>query len=333
MQIDTKLLLQLLYNIKRTQQYPPLWRQWIQEIDKDYQLLSLLEEHLSNLEPQVGIYQLLPSWTDDNNAYWGSLVTLSIYLFKEQLQEKRKAPTHIKGDYDITSATIIEGDLVVEGNLSTAYLENNAISLVVVGDLMVKGNYSFDAGSLIVLGDVWIEGSLNEKSDWSLTIIGGDCQVQQFIKSSGELFVQGKTISPLIYVSYNHGHCLFNKGFAALYFQESDHGGSYTFGEYEAPFIRIDEMRGIASVEVDQQYIQLKEILQPQYLEELADVDLENYDKEEFYNVEEFLEMEEEFELEELLYKLLEALEAGKSVFKPVIFEEWKNNFFTQYNP
>ena len=309
---------------KETQDYPTVLTDWLNAIDSKGVLLNALQEHLTTLEDTVAVAQLLPVWTEENNAEWGSLVALAIYLFQELLLTHKAAPTHIEGDYNITSSTVITGDLVVDGNLSTNYLEGHAIGLLVLGDLRVKGSYNFSDGSLIVLGNVLIEGAFNESSDWSLTVVGGDCQANQFLKSSGELFVLGKTIIPLIYVSYNHGHCLLNDGFNTLYFHESDHGRSYSFGPSEASFIRIDEMRGVETIAIDQNYIQLKALLQAEHLGDVSAVDFTSYDKEMFGDLEEFLESEHELEIDELTYELVTVLGQGQSIFEEQVLAAWK---------
>ncbi|MGH1339589.1 MAG: hypothetical protein ACRBFS_25955 [Aureispira sp.] len=326
MLLDKEPFLALATITKETQQYPTSLENWRKAVDPKQELIDALQQHLTAIAGTVTIPELLPVWTEENNADWGNLVALAIYLFQETLQAQKGTPTSIAGDYVIDSSTVITGDLVVEGNLSTKYLEGHAIGLLVLGDLTIKGSYNFSDGSLIVLGDVFIEGAFNEGSDWSLTVIGGNCQANRFVKSSGELLVQGKTISPLIYVSYNHGHCLLNAGFNTLYFHESDHGRSYCFGPSQAFFIRIDEITGVEIIAPDQNYTNLKTILQAEHLGDIATVDFTNYDRDEFGDVGAFLESEHEFEINELTYQLVGVLEGGQSIFKEDVLKDWSSH-------
>lgn len=331
MKIHTTPFINSIQQIKTSGQYPNDLTIWAKDTAKRHYVESFtyLDEiltHLDSLEDEVDVLSIFPKWTDENNAYWGTCVTLVTYLLKALPIQLPTKEVLIEGNYSINQPTLIEGDLVINGDLNIGYIEDHAIGLVVLGDLTIKGNYPLEDGLLVVFGNVTIEGYLDERSDWSITTIGGNLTVHQYLASSGELFVYGQTISPFIYLSYNHGFAILKDGFTSLYFHEADHGGSLCFGSYQAKFIRVDEMLGVKALDSSNNYKNLQEIINAALLGELATVDLENYDKEQYYDVEEYLEEELEFDPFELSDNFLAAFQENQPVFKSTILEQWKNN-------
>lgn len=331
MRIQKTPLLKSIQEIKSSGLYPNNLTSWVKDTAKRHYVepftyLDEISTHLDQLEDEVDLLSIFPKWTDQTNAYWGTTLALVTYLLKALPLELPTTETHIAGNYAINKPTLIEGNLVIDGDLSIGYIENHAIGLIVLGDLTIKGNYPLEDGLLIVCGSVTVEGNLDEGSDWSVTVVGGNLTVHQYLASSGELFVLGKTISPFIYLSYNHGFAILTEGFTALYFHESDHGGSLCFGSYQAQFIRIDEILGVKALDASDNYKNLQEMIHQEVLGDLSTVDLESYDKEQYHDIEEYLEEELEFDPFELSDNLLAAFQENQPVFKDHILNQWKSN-------
>jgi hypothetical protein len=331
MKINKALLLESIQTIKTTGKYADNLDNWVNTIEKrsynkPYTYLNEIATHLSSLDDLVDVLSIFPKWTDSNNAYWGTSIALTTYLLLELPLELPNKEVHIKGNHIIDQPTLIEGDLIIDGDLNINYMEGNSIGLVVLGNLTIKGNYPLEDGLMIVFGNVTIEGALDEDLGWSLTVIGGHLNVHKYISSSGELFVGKKATSPFMYLYYNQGFSVLKEGFSALYFHESDHGSSLCLGSYEASFILIDEIRGVETLEVYDNYKNLQKIISKEALGSLAEADLDNYDKEQYEDLEEYLEEELEFDRFDLADDLLSAFQEGKTVFNSTALKEWKNN-------
>lgn len=331
MNINKRLLLASIQTIKTTENYPNEIGNWIKSIeqrnyDKAYTYLAEIETHLAPLEDDLDLLSVFPKWTDDNNAYWGTTVALTMHLLKALSFELPNKQVHIEGDYTVNQPTLIEGDLTIEGDLAISYMEGNLLGLVVLGNLTIKGNYPIGDGLMLVFGNVIIKGALDEDMGWSLTVIGGNLNVHKYLSSFGELFVHGKIISPFIYLVYNQGRTILNKGFSALYFHESDHGPSICFGKHEAQFIRIDEIQGVEALGDYDNYKSLQKLVSKEVLGILAEADFDNYDQEEYGDIGEYLEEELDFDPYELSDVLLSAFQEGKAVFNRPILEKWKTS-------
>lgn len=311
----------------RTQTDHPLWT-WLNTWAKaNYEeatfLLDQVEQFAHTLDDTATDLQLLPAWTEDNNAYWGSLITLVVALWQDQPEAVDTVEQ--EGDLVVTEPTIVSGNLTITGDLKTNYLPDQAIALLVLGDLHIKGNYDFQDSVVVVLGDLIIDGSFREYSDWSLTVVGGNLTVQKWLNSCGDLMVLGKTTSPILSFSYNQGQCVLHKGFDTLVFYESDHGRSLVLGPYTADFIAIDEVQGVASKAGIEAYQQLSALLEPEALGELAEVDWDTFDEAEYGDdVAGFLMEAYDFELLDWMYTLEERAKQGQPVLTAAALEKFR---------
>lgn len=329
--ISKSSLLQLCQDIRKTGNYPLHLTDLFTtlekcEYSKPFTYLTEIENHVKKLGENIDLQAALPVWTNDNNAYWGASVALCAELCKSLISKNTfvKEQKTIDKNYKISKPTVIQGDLVVNGNLNLEYIDGNSIGLIVLGDLHLTGNYHTDGGCLVVLGDLKIDKGFDEKSDWSLTVVGGQCTAQNFINSCGELYVFGKVLSPYIFVSYNHGRCVFNHGFDTLYFHESDHGSSVVKGSYSAEFIAYDEIEGVGIADELKNYQQLTAIIASTALGKLKKIDWSKYDEDEYGSPAMYLGDEYDFDTNDFSFELLEELRKGKVIFELGVLNEWR---------
>jgi hypothetical protein len=332
MKIEKVKLLNLIKHIKETGDYPfeltPMY-QFLEKTNykkKDYYINSL-ESHINNLEDLIDITSVFPKWTDENNAEWGFLVALTAFLIKSILTEKdRKAEEIIEsdGDYVLNKQRFVDGSFVINGNLVTEYFDGNETGLIVMGDLTIKKDFLVDSALCIIFGDLIVEGALRERSEWSLIVICGKAVIKHYTDSMGELFVLDKLVSPFISLTYNHGQCLLNNGFSSLYFYESDHNCSYTGKDYTSTFIGYSETHGIKELSIKSKCRALQEILKPEFIKSIAEVDLDPFETDE--ELDEYLEELgfDVYHLYDFNYELCEHLKTGTKIFKDDILDQWK---------
>lgn len=330
MNVNTHEILNVITEIKKTDNYPYHLNSFVSTYAKSNynpvdQYLQEIESHLRSQEEVVTLANIFPRWTDDNNAYWGFLLAITSYLLKITLNADNLTKHEIiEGDFMADKAIVIEGNLTINGHLSTCYLKDFAINLIVLGDLTIQGDYSFESGNLIVLGDLKVNGAFDERSDYSLNIVGGDVQAQHYLNSSGQFFALGKVTSPLMYFSYNQGECGLNRGFKSLVFCESDHMNSFSVGDNDAKFIITDEMTGVDWQCNLKDFKTLQSLFTEDIVQSLMPVDFDEFKEGEFgEDVIGWLEEEQEFEVNEFMYGLIEKFRNGNPVFKDSVLKEF----------
>ncbi len=215
--------------------------------------------------------------------------------------------------------TTVDGELTI-----TATQES--VDLLVLGDLTIRGGFQVDWSKTLVLGDIRIDGALEEESEWSVIVSCGDLRAGAHVASSGELYVLGALASPLISVTYNHGHCALIGGAAALIFFERDHAGSYVPGGIVAPVRALAEIMLEDEPTGDQALAGLHRVLRPERRDALQLPTLDGYDPDEDFD--EFVEEQTEEMwgdyIEDVVDTLLEALKRGEPVFEDAALARWR---------
>ncbi len=326
MNIKKQLLIDLISEVSITENYPYNLNEFIKiyadrnyEKVKDY--LEMIKEHIDQFDDSIPLTELLFD-ADDGEGIISALIT---YLLKNTLDFSLFNQSEIiEGDYVVTDEPIvIEGDLTINGSIIYDMFKD--FKLIVLGDLVINGNYDFDGGNLIVFGDFIINGAFDEKSDYSLTIVGGNVSVQNYLNSSGVFFSLGNVKSPIAYFSYSHGYCNLLNGFTCLFFRESDHSSSISLGSCEAEFIMTDEMIGVDSKCGLKAIKTIQSLLNTNNTESiLKNVNFEAFDGEED-DIFEWLEDEYEFEIDNFIYELIEELREGKVVLQEEVLKSFLN--------
>ncbi len=288
--------------------------------------LRVIKAHLESLPAEVAPLELFLPWTDENNAEWGAYLLLTTAHLRAAVADRRfRAHRHEAGDLHIKTPTLVAGDLTIDGSLTITATQER-VDLLVLGDLTIRGDFEVDWSKTLVLGDIRIDGALEEESEWSVIVSCGDLRAGAHVASSGELYVLGALASPLISVTYNHGHCTLIGGAAALVFFESDHAGSYVPGGVDAPVRALAEIALEDEPTGDQALAGLHAVLRAERRDALRLPTLDGYDPDEDFD--EFIEEQTE-ELwgdfiEDVVDTLLEALKRGEPVFDDAALARWR---------
>ncbi|MCB9754095.1 MAG: hypothetical protein H6713_29480 [Myxococcales bacterium] len=286
----------------------------------------VVKAHLESLPAEVAPLELFLPWTNDNNAEWGAyLMVTAAHLRAATAARRFPARRRESGDLHIQSPTAVLGDLVVDGDL-TITATQESVDLLVLGDLTVRGDFTVDWSKTVVLGELRVDGALLETSEWSVLVCCGDARAGTCVFSSGELYVLGRLLSPLISVSYNHGHCTLLGGAAALLFHESDHAGSYVPGGVEAPVIAVSEIELDDAPSGARALAAMHELLAPDIRAAASLPSLSGLEPDADFD--EFIETHTEGLwgdlVDELVFALRSALERGEPIFDAPALARWR---------
>lgn len=323
MKIDKQEFLSVVENAKNGQ-YPYELKKFVftyAELHRDdvNEYLNEVKIHVEGLPNEIAVEDLFQ--IEDQG--WGISSALIAFFLKSMLEKYPVSDRSIiNGDWNEEKTVVIDGDLIVNGNLTTCYLDEDAVNLIILGSLTIKGDYNFEDGGLIVLGDLDINGAFDEKSDYSLTVVCGNVNAHNYLNSSGDFFAGGKVSSPMLYFSYNQGECMLKDGFRCLFLFESDHLKSFSVGENDAKFIKTHKMQGVEPKCGFDDFKSLQEIFKLGIGETFVELDFATFDKEKYDDVFDWLE-NNDVDFGDFVYSILEKLRKRDTVFREGVLDRF----------
>lgn len=212
--------------------------------------LSEFKEKVQNqTRDQISIEKLFPEQNLDDPTFfwWGDRVFVISGFLNQYYKSEHLDSITIDDNKLITGKETFNGHLTVNGDLSILDNENNGLTSVIVsGDLTVKGKLILDDGIiLIVIGDLIVDDSIYGGDEYYHLSVCGNLISGSYIDAPGDLFIAGRMEAPFIYVHYNHGRLNVLNGINSKVFIEADHPDSYVWGKSNIGYVLTDELIGL----------------------------------------------------------------------------------------